>query len=132
VGIRRKGMTDTHNGIIFYTQMQAWEGDPRSLGTPLVVPFKVAPTEWSPAVAERSTTTHGYRRSFPQTVGRWHSDRSGFVSFGRVLPSGCFCTPFSVSRRSSYTSYLCKCVTSADVPHLTSHQDLCSTYVLVS
>jgi len=72
----------------------------RFLGTPLAVPFKVAPTGWSPAaVADRSTPTHGYyRRSFPQTVGRWHSDRSVLVSSGRVLPS--CCSPSSTRRLS--------------------------------
>ncbi|KAL4096941.1 hypothetical protein QTP88_021809 [Uroleucon formosanum] len=72
----------------------------RFLGAPLAIPFKVAPTDWSPAtIAECSTPTHGYyRRSFPQTVGRWHSDRSGLVSSGRAPPSGC--SPSSARRLS--------------------------------
>lgn len=72
----------------------------RFLGAPLAVPFKVAPTDWSPStIAECSTPTHGYyRRSFPQTVGRWHSDRSGLVSSSRVPPSGC--SPSSTRRLS--------------------------------
>jgi len=97
-----------------------WKSDGRRagarfLGAPLAVPFKVAPTGWSPAaVADRSTPTHGYyRRSFPQTVGRWHSDRSVLVSSGRVLLS--CCSPSStrrLSRRSPvylFAEVLCVC-----------------------
>lgn len=83
VGIRRKGMTDTHNEIMLFIQKSGGGGSTFP-GRTTCRPFQGRPHRLVSRRRDRSTPTHGYRRSFPQTVGRWHSDRSGLVSSARV------------------------------------------------